>query len=57
MKASELAELLDNCGRDSEVFVRTEDGLLHDFKAEERPETFDGFDTVFEAGFDLVMID
>lgn len=55
MKASELAELLDNWSPDMEMFIKTEDGLLHDFKVEEREDVFDGFDTVYEGGLNLIM--
>ena len=55
MKASELAELLANYNDDADVFIQTEDGLLHDFEVTERDAVFDGFDTFYESGVNLVM--
>ena len=55
MKASELAKFAAEYSPDMEIFIQTEDGLLHDFKVEERPDVFDGFDTVYEGGLNLVM--
>lgn len=57
MRASELAALLDNWSPDMEIFIQTEDGFTHDFKAVERDDVFDGFDTVYEGGINLVMTD
>ena len=42
---------------DAEIFIADEDGMLHDFRAEHRPEVFDGFDTAYEEGLDLILID
>lgn len=57
MKVSELVRLLEKYDDDAEVFIRTEDGYTHDFKGEYRPEEFDGFETVYEEGINLIMID
>lgn len=55
MKASELVRLLGEWSDDADIFIQTEDGVLHDFKAVEREDIFDGFDTVYESGLNLVM--
>lgn len=55
MKASELARLLEKYSPEMEIFIETEDGLLHDFTTEERESVFDGFDTVYEGGINLIM--
>lgn len=57
MKASELARLLERYSPDTEIFIEAEDGYLHDFKAEERPAVFDGFDTVYDEGINFKMTD
>lgn len=62
MKIYEAAALLNDkldamqVDSDSEIFVEI-DGVLHDFKIEETPEMFDGFDTVYPAGLKLVITD
>lgn len=62
MKIYEMAALLNDVmdtgavDADAEIFVEV-DGLLHDFKVEDTPETFDGFDTVTPAGYKLILID
>lgn len=57
MKASELAILLAEWSPDMEVYVMTEDGILHDFRMEERDDVFDGFDTVYEGGLNIIISD
>lgn len=57
MKASEMERLLANWDDDTDIYIETEDGLWHDFKFTERPATFDGFDTAYEAGINLIMTD
>lgn len=57
MKAYELARLMEGYDADADVFVKDADGMLHDFRIETRPATFDGFDTVYEEGLDIVMTD
>lgn len=57
MKVLELARLLAECSPGKEVFIEDADNVLHDFKAEERPDVFDGFDSVYEGGLNLIMID
>lgn len=57
MKAYELARLMEGCDADADVFVKDAEGMLHDFRIETRPATFDGFDTVYEEGLDIVMTD
>lgn len=57
MKAYELAKLLGNYSANADIFVQTEDGNLHDFRGEERPDIFDGFDTVYEGGLNLIITD
>lgn len=57
MKASEMERLLANWDDDTDIYIETEDGLLHEFKFTERPATFDGFDTVYGAGINLIMTD
>lgn len=52
-----IVQALNKYGSDVEVFVEGADGLLHDFRIEEIPETFDGFDTVYPAGYKLIMTD
>ncbi len=52
-----IEQALNKYGSDVDVFVEGADGLLHDFRIEETPETFDGFDTVFPAGYKLIMTD
>ncbi len=52
-----IEEVVNKYGSDVDVFVEGSDGLLHDFKIEETPEMFDGFDTVTPAGYKLVMTD
>ena len=42
---------------DAEIFIQDDNGLLHDFKVENRPESFDGFDTAYDEGMDLILID
>lgn len=42
---------------DAEIFITDDNGLLHDFKVEHRPESFDGFDTAYDEGMDLILID
>lgn len=56
MKVSELAKLLNNYNEDADIFVEIE-GILHDFKTEIRPEAFDGFDTVYEEGINIILTD
>ena len=41
MKASEMERLLANWDDDTDIYIETEDGLLHEFKFTERPATFD----------------
>ena len=53
MKASEMERLLANWDDDTDIYIETEDGLLHEFKFTERPATFDGFDTEYKAGINL----
>ena len=57
MKASEMERLLSNWDDDTDIYIETEDGLLHEFKFTERPATFDGFDTEYKAGINLIMTD
>lgn len=57
MKAYELVEYLGNYPDESEVFIEDAEGTLHDFKCIERPPVFDGFDTAYEEGVSMVMID
>lgn len=57
MRAYELVEYLGNYPDESEVFIEDADGILHDFKCIERPPVFDGFDTAYEEGVSMVMID
>ena len=52
-----IEQALNKYGSDVDVFVEDSDGLLHDFKVEETPEMFDGFDTVTPAGYKMVMTD
>lgn len=47
MKTSELIELL-SCVDEEEVFIEIDD-LLYDIQIGHVEETFDGFDTVYEA--------
>jgi hypothetical protein len=56
MKASEMAALVANYN-DPDIFVKGEDGLLHDFKLEHRDMVFDGFDSVYNEGLNIVLID
>ena len=57
MKALELARYLSNYMDDAEVFIEDEDGLLHDFRCEDRPMVFDGFDSVYDEGINIKKID
>lgn len=61
MKVYEIQEwieqVLNKYGSDVDVFIEDSDGMLHEFKVEETPETFDGFDTVTYAGYKFVMTD
>ena len=57
MKASEMERLLANWDDDTDIYIETEDSLLHEFKFTERPATFDGFDTEYKAGINLIMTD
>ena len=57
MKAYELERLLEGYDADAEVFVKDADGTLHEIALETRPATFDGFDTVYEEGIDIIMTD
>lgn len=57
MKAYELGRLLEGFDADAEVFVRDAEGTLHEFTLETRSATFDGFDTVYDEGIDIVMTD
>ena len=57
MKASEMAKLLADWKDDTDIYIETEDGLLHEFKVTERPATFDGFDTAYDEGLNLIMTD
>lgn len=57
MKVSELELLLEKYDDDADVFIRTEDGTLHDIDVQGREATFDGFDTVYEEGIDLLTKD
>lgn len=52
-----IEQVLNKYGSDVDVFVEDSDGMLHDFKVEETPEMFDGFDTVTPAGYKFVMTD
>ena len=52
-----IEQALNKYGSDVDVFVEDSDGLLHDFKIDETPEMFDGFDTVTPAGYKMVMTD
>ncbi len=49
MRTSELVRWLDEHPQLDEIFVRSEDGYLHDFSLDMEDETFDGFDTVHPA--------
>lgn len=49
MRTSELVRWLDEHPQLDEIFVRMEDGYLHDFSLDMEDETFDGFDTVYPA--------
>lgn len=57
MKAYELAVLLEEYSPDADIFVLGDDEQLHDFKVEHRAEVFDGFDTAYEAGINIVTTD
>lgn len=61
MKVYEIQEWIEQAlnkyGSDVDVFVEGSDGLLHDFKIDEMPEMFDGFDTVTPPGYKFVMTD
>ena len=57
MKALDLAKYLGNFPVDAEVFIEDSEGILHDFKCEDRPPVFDGFDTAYDDGINLVYID
>ena len=57
MKKSEMERLMEGYSCDAEIFIADEDGMLHDFRAEHRPEVFDGFDTAYPEGINLVCID
>lgn len=56
MKASELVALLQS-KPDADVFIEDSNYTLHDIKVIEREDVFDGFDTVYEGGFNLCMKD
>lgn len=57
MKKYALERLLAAYDDDAEVFIEDSDGNLHEFRADHRPEVFDGFDTAYDAGVNLVMTD
>lgn len=57
MKVYELERLLEGFDAEAEVFVKDADGSLHEIALETRPATFDGFDTVYEEGIDIIMTD
>lgn len=61
MKVYEIQEWIEQAlnkyGSDVDVFVEGSDGLLHDFKIDEIPEMFDGFDTVTPPSYKFVMTD
>ena len=52
-----IEQALNKYGSDVDVFVEDSNGLLHDFKVEETPEMFDGFDEVTPAGYKMVITD
>ena len=41
MKASEMERLLANWDDDTDIYIETEDGLLHEFKFTERQHLMD----------------
>ena len=57
MKKLELERLMEKYADDAEIFIQDDNGLLHDFKVEHRAESFDGFDTAYDEGIDLILID
>lgn len=52
-----IAQALSKYGSDVDVFIEGKDNMLHEFRIEETPEIFDGFDEVTPAGYKLIMTD
>ena len=57
MKKSELERLMEGYDSEAEIFIADESGMLHDFKVQHRAAVFDGFETAYEEGLDLILID
>lgn len=57
MKVSELVLYLEKYDDESDVFVKDENNLLHEFKVEHREASFDGFDEVTEEGLNIILTD
>ena len=57
MKKSELERLMEGYDSEAEIFIADESGMLHDFKVQHRAAVFDGFETTYEEGLDLILID
>lgn len=57
MKIYELVNILENRNPYEEVYIETEDGVMHEIGIQEREETFDGLETVYEGGINLTLED